>query len=140
MSHFRIFGSLCFKHVPKQNRKKLDDKAEPMILIGYHPIGAYKLYDPRIRKVVISRDVLIDETKGWNWEINVVDNGERKVIVNLVDKQSEEDVPSCREQLRRSQRERQVPQTLREYELYPDTAITGTGILCTLFYLLNQNE
>ena len=66
VSHFRIFGSLCFRHVPEQNRKKLDDKAEPMILIGYHPTGAYKLYDPRMRKVVISRDVLIDETKGWN--------------------------------------------------------------------------
>ena len=86
VSHLRIFGSLCFKHVPEQNRKKLDDKAEPMILIGYHPNGVYKLYDLRKRKVVISRDVLIDETKGSNWEINVVDNGERKVIVNLEDK------------------------------------------------------
>lgn len=124
MSHFRIFGSLCFKHVPEQIRKKLDDKAEPMILIGYHPNGAYKLYDPRMRKIVISRDVLIDETNGQNWEINVADSGERKVIVNLEDKQSREDVPSCGEQLRRSQRERQVPQTLREYELYPDTSIT----------------
>ena len=81
-------------------------------------MGKYKL---------ISRDVLIDETKGWNWEINAVDNGERKVIVNLEDKQSEEDVPSCGEQLRRSQRERQVPQTLRDYELYPDTTITAEG-------------
>ena len=32
---------LCFKHVPEQIRKKLDDKAEPMILIGYHPTSAY---------------------------------------------------------------------------------------------------
>ena len=64
VSHFRIFGSLCFRHVPEQNRKKLDDKAEPMILIGYHPTSAYKLYDPRMRKVVISRYVLINETKG----------------------------------------------------------------------------
>ena len=38
-----------------------------------------------------------------------------------------EDVPSCGEQLRRSQRERQVPQILREYELYPDIAITVEG-------------
>ena len=48
----------------EQIRKKLDDKAEPMILIGYHLIGAYKLYDPRRKKVVISIYVLIDETKG----------------------------------------------------------------------------
>jgi len=64
VSHFRIFGSLCFKNVPEHIRKKLDGRAEPMILIGYHPTGAYKLYDPRMRKVVISRDVLINETKG----------------------------------------------------------------------------
>ena len=63
MSHFRIFGSLCFRHVPEQNIKKLDDKAEPMILIGYHPTGAYKLYDPRMRKVVISKHVLKDNVK-----------------------------------------------------------------------------
>jgi len=109
--------------VSEQIRKKFDDKAKPMILIGYHPIGAYKLYDPRRRKDVINRDVLIDETKGWNWEINVAENGERKVIVNLEDKQSEDDVPSGGEQLTRSQRGRQVPQTLREYELYSDTTI-----------------
>jgi len=114
VSHFRIFRSLCFRHVPEQNKKKLDDKAEPMILIGYHPIGAYKLYDPRMRKVVISRDVLIDETKGWNWEINAVDNGEGKVIVNLVDKQSEEDVPLCGEQLRKvTKRETSTTNTQR---------------------------
>ena len=83
--------------MPEQNRKKLDDKAEPMILIGYHPIGAYKLYDPRMRKVVISRDVLIDETKGWNWEINAADNGERNVIVNLEDKQSKDGVQGKKE-------------------------------------------
>jgi len=58
---------------------------------------------------VISRDVLIDERKSWNWEINVADSGERKVIVDLKDKQSEDDVPSCGKQLRRSQRKRQVP-------------------------------
>ena len=47
--------------------------------------------------------------------------------MNLEDKHSEDDVPSGGEQLGRSQRGRQVPQTLREYELYPDTAITAEG-------------
>jgi len=139
VSHFRIFGSLCFKHVPEQIRKKLDDKDEPMILIGYHPTGVYKLYDPRMRKVVISRDVLIDETKGWNLEINAADNGERNVIVNLEDKQSKDGVPSSGEQPRRSQRGRQVPQTLREYKFYPNTAITAEGDFVH-FALLAESE
>lgn len=46
VSHLRIFGSLCFRHVLDQTRRKLQDKSEPMILVGYHPIGAYRLYDP----------------------------------------------------------------------------------------------
>ena len=125
----------------EQIRKNLDDKAEPMILIGYHPTSAYKLYDPRMRKVVISKDVLIDETKGWNWEINVVDNGEGKVIVNLEDKQSEEDVPSCEEQLRRSQRERDKHH--KHLEIMNCILIQQSlqkVLLCTLLYLLTQNH
>lgn len=70
VSHLRIFGSLCFKHVPEQLRKKLDDKAEQMVLLGYHSTGAYKLFDPRRNKVFFSRDVMVDESKSWNWELS----------------------------------------------------------------------
>lgn len=38
--HLRIFGSLCFRHVPEQARRKLDDRSVLMILQGYHPTGA----------------------------------------------------------------------------------------------------
>lgn len=31
VKHFRIFGSFCYRHVPDQRRKKLDDNGEPMI-------------------------------------------------------------------------------------------------------------
>lgn len=63
ISHFKIFCSLCFRHAPEQVRRKLDDRSEPMIFLGYHPTGAYKLYDPKAQKIVMSRDVKIDETK-----------------------------------------------------------------------------
>ena len=59
--------------------------------------------------------------------------------MNLEDKHSEDDVPSGGEQLGRSQRGRQVPQTLREYELYPDTAITTEGDFVH-FALLAKSE
>ena len=35
VSHFRIFGSLPFSHVPEQLRNKLDDRSERCIFIGY---------------------------------------------------------------------------------------------------------
>ena len=66
--HFRIFGSLCYRHIPYQKRKKLDDKSEAMIFVGYNSIGSYKLYNPKKSEVVLNRDVNFDETQAWNWE------------------------------------------------------------------------
>lgn len=67
VSHFKIFGSLCYKHVPKQLRRKLDDRGTPHILVGYHVTGSYRLFDPISRKVSISKDVNIDEATSWTW-------------------------------------------------------------------------
>ncbi|EZA62197.1 Copia protein [Ooceraea biroi] len=35
LKHIRIFESTAYIHVPKQLRKKLDDKAKKMLLVGY---------------------------------------------------------------------------------------------------------
>ena len=68
VNHLRIFWSLSYKHIPYERRRKLDDKSEALILVGYHPIGAYKLYSPLKQQVVISRDVVVDETAAWKWD------------------------------------------------------------------------
>ncbi|GAU42828.1 hypothetical protein TSUD_185870 [Trifolium subterraneum] len=34
VKHLKVFGSLCYKHVPDARRTKLEDKSEIMILIG----------------------------------------------------------------------------------------------------------
>jgi transposase InsO family protein len=36
-SHLRVFGTLCYSHIPDQWRTKLQDKSKQMILVGYHP-------------------------------------------------------------------------------------------------------
>ena len=56
LKHLRVFGCLCFKHVPNQLRRKLDKKGEQMIMLGYHSTGGYKLYDCSSKKVVIKID------------------------------------------------------------------------------------
>lgn len=62
LSHVRIFGSVAYKHVPKQLRRKLDDKSKKMVLVGYQGNSAnYRLYDPLTQKVSVSRDVVFDE-------------------------------------------------------------------------------
>jgi len=68
VKNLKVFGSMCYKHVPDARRNKLEDKCEIMILIWYHPIGAYKLYNPVTQKVHISRDVIVNEVEKWKWE------------------------------------------------------------------------
>jgi len=54
--------------VPDSHRKKLDDKIIECILLCLSDESkAYKLYDPKSKKVVISRNVIFEESQGWNW-------------------------------------------------------------------------
>ncbi|RDX92642.1 hypothetical protein CR513_25199, partial [Mucuna pruriens] len=113
MSHFRIFGSL---HVPEQVRRKLDDRALQMVLLGYHLIGAYKLYDRIMGKVAVNRDVMVDETKRWSWQIDVSKSIERNVVMNLEDLQDGESCVIGGNKPKRSQGERHTPQRLNDYD------------------------
>lgn len=62
VSYFRVFGSVCYAHVSKTNRTKLDPRARRCILLGYdtHRKG-WKCMDPETKKVDVSRDVVFDE-------------------------------------------------------------------------------
>ena len=45
MKSLKIFGCLCFTHVPQIKRDKLDKKAEPDIFIGYSTLSkAYRIF------------------------------------------------------------------------------------------------
>jgi hypothetical protein len=47
LSFLKIFGSICFVHVPQIKRDKLDNKAMLGIFVGYSAISkAYKVYHP----------------------------------------------------------------------------------------------
>lgn len=64
LGHVRIFGCLAFAHVPDQLRRKLDEKADKMIFVGYSLRSkAYRLYNPLTKKIEVRRDVVFDETK-----------------------------------------------------------------------------
>ncbi|KAD4585342.1 hypothetical protein E3N88_22943 [Mikania micrantha] len=69
VNHLRVFGSLAFVHIPDQKRSKLEDKSARCIFIGYSEQSkAYKLFNPQTQKVIISRDVKIDEERRWTEE------------------------------------------------------------------------
>lgn len=61
-----MFGSVCYKHVPDAKRRKLNDRRKVMLLVGYHNIGAYKLYYPVTNKVEFNRNVIMKESKAWD--------------------------------------------------------------------------
>ena len=52
-------------------RKKLDDKSFQCVLLGMGKVSkAYRLYDPKSRKIVVKRDVVYHENGYWNWHMN----------------------------------------------------------------------
>lgn len=80
MNRFKVLSSICYKYVPHARRKKLDDKSEIMILIGYHETGVCKLFNLINEKIIISIDIIIDENDAWNWTSNGTSS---KLLLNL---------------------------------------------------------
>ena len=67
MSFLRTFG--CIGHVRKikPNLTKLEDRSTPMVFLGYaEGTKAYRLYDPRENKVLVSRNIVFDEKVAWD--------------------------------------------------------------------------
>lgn len=68
LSHLKVFSCVAYAYIPDQLRKKLDDKAEKCIFIGYsEETKAYKLYNSDTQTMIISRDVNFDEKGTWDW-------------------------------------------------------------------------
>ena len=69
IDHLKVFGSICYVLKPEVRRRKLDQKADIGILIGYSTNSkAYKIYDLNVNKVVVARDVKVVENAAWNWK------------------------------------------------------------------------
>lgn len=67
-AHLKVFGCICFAKTDTVGIKKLDDMSRMLVHLGTEPGSkAYRLYDPLTKKIVVSRDVVFDESKGWNW-------------------------------------------------------------------------
>ena len=76
VEHLRVSGCIAYAQVPKARRKKLDDRGEKCIFIGYSTHSkAYKLYNPTTKKVLESRDVIFSEGESWKWDDDTNNNG-----------------------------------------------------------------
>ncbi|KAL0370586.1 UNVERIFIED_CONTAM: Retrovirus-related Pol polyprotein from transposon TNT 1-94 [Sesamum angustifolium] len=67
--HLRVFGSICYVHIPTEKRHKLEEKTEKGIFLGYSTQSkGYRIYNLKTKKLIISRDVEFDEDAMWNWD------------------------------------------------------------------------
>ena len=134
VKHLRIFGAICYKHIHDQLRQKLNDKGELMVFLGYHETRGYRLFDPRSKQIAISRDVEFDEFKNWRLEPESTSRNARFLIEADYSGNNVVVTAVTPDQgiLRKSTRVTQVPQSLRDYEVYKDDQITEGGDLVHL--------
>lgn len=58
IAHLKVFGSKTYSKIPDEKRKKFDDKAKLMKLVGYcEDSKGFRLLDVEMNKITISRDV-----------------------------------------------------------------------------------
>lgn len=65
VAHLRVFGCHAYVLIQDKHRTKMQSKVKKCILVGYgEPDGvkAYRLYDPDTKKIILSRNVVFDET------------------------------------------------------------------------------
>ena len=66
-SHLKVFGCKAFIHVPKEQRSKFNSKSIACIFVRYKDAKFdYKLWDPKEKKMIISRDVVFMRMKTWH--------------------------------------------------------------------------
>lgn len=66
ISHMRIFGTICYNHIPAEKRKKMEPKSSKCIMLGYASNNSYRLWDLEQRKLVIGRNIIFDEQSIFN--------------------------------------------------------------------------
>ncbi|GAA6002480.1 hypothetical protein JCM5350_005097, partial [Sporobolomyces pararoseus] len=62
VDQLRVWGCRAW-HTVTTGRRKLDNKAIPLVFVGYDSdSNAYRLFDPQTKKIIRSRDARFDET------------------------------------------------------------------------------
>ncbi|KAL1220953.1 Retrovirus-related Pol polyprotein from transposon TNT 1-94 [Cardamine amara subsp. amara] len=66
LDHLRVFGCICYVHVPDALRNKLEPKSVKCMFIGYSTTQkGYKCYNPPTKRMYVSREVKFVEEKGY---------------------------------------------------------------------------
>jgi hypothetical protein len=70
LTHLKFFGYKAFTLIPTKNRQKLDPHFIECIFLGYSEKSkTYRLMDKSNRRIIISRDVLFDESSIYDGQM-----------------------------------------------------------------------
>lgn len=80
LEHIHVFGSRAYVQIPEQHCRKLDQKAEELLFVGYsEETKGYRLLDKETEKIKISRDVVfLDEHQSNEEEDYRINEGIKK--------------------------------------------------------------
>lgn len=75
VNHLKIFGCICYVKTQTKKRsgyqKKIEERGLKSIFVGYEGFDyTYRVYDLENKKIIVSRDVVFDETKGFVGDIS----------------------------------------------------------------------
>ncbi|KAL0340069.1 UNVERIFIED_CONTAM: Retrovirus-related Pol polyprotein from transposon TNT 1-94 [Sesamum radiatum] len=137
--HLRVFGSICYVHIPTEKRHKLEEKTEKGIFLGYSTQSkGYRIYNLKTKKLIISRDVEFDEDAMWNWDEEKVERQSVMIPKEIPPQQQQEEGTDQAEMERRSQ---QAPGSPRRpppsEEIEEETPPRRTKLLSDIYETCN---
>lgn len=90
LTNMKIFGCTAMVHIPKQKRRKLDEKSTQCIFMGYSAESkAYRVYDMTTRKLIISRDVIFVESNERQQVNDMIANNSNYVYLPAVTEENQ---------------------------------------------------
>ena len=68
IAHIRVFGCIGYVKIDSPHLRKLDDRSRALVHLGTEPGSkAYRLVNPITKRIVVSRDVVFNESQRWKW-------------------------------------------------------------------------
>nr|CAD1827237.1 unnamed protein product [Ananas comosus var. bracteatus] len=91
VSHFRVFGCVCYVFVPDHPRSKFDKKAIRYIFVGYDSERkGWRCCDPTTGRCYTSRNVVFDEASSWWSSQEVILPDSEEIEIKLQEKLEEQ--------------------------------------------------
>jgi len=116
LDHLRVFGTECYAHIPKNFRRKFDNKSVHGHMVGYvNDKDGYKIYLPSQKKIIKSRDVDFKTERLCTTSVAVEVEEETNENLEEVQREENEHLEET-QNVRRSDRQRSMPTWMKSGE------------------------